>query len=221
MNLSFSFLLLFLICLQLLLLINGGKYDYTKTSDSLFAHFLVQDFGIADNGILKINYSSKQVNTTTNFSPNSSILKLVILDSTQRGSWYKSLVYAHTTDASDVRLSCQQPSLFSRNIKINSEEEISFVVGRNFSTANQFSVLLMQCKYLSEDNQVEITVDVETKNIKPDSFIAPPSTSSISTDENYTYLSIEETPFLHFFPFEISVYALLILGILFQIYLTQ
>lgn len=223
MMISYSLIFFFCFFLQLIVLISGGKYDYKKTSNSLFAHFLVQDFGIADNGVLSFNYNTKQLNTSTTFAPNTSLLKLVVMDSSQKGSWYGTLYHTHTTDSNDVRSSCQQPSLYSKYLPINSQEDTVFIIGRNFSTANLFSVLLLQCKELDEDNKIEVSVNVEMKNIKSDSnIISAPSTANYdSFNEDYTYLSIEDTPYLHFFPFEISVYSLLILGICFQIYLTQ
>lgn len=192
----------FLLCALLFFIsiffVNSLKKDYSRSSSTYFADYVVQQFGLATGALVTIDYD---IQPQTNSVYGSYVL-ILLVNERQRMSWYSS---PSGSDSNQISTMCQLPSYK----RIIATEPGSWNVTIDDSAgSNQYSIVVIQCRSSTADNPVTVSVHAELRNPKP-------------SGDGYNQLGIEQVMLVNFYGGVIIIYVLLLLGLMGQMFLAR
>lgn len=169
----------------------------TEKTSAPFAKTILQDFGLAIGGQITVDYSLSPQNPQL---PYDLYVVIAVVTQNQLEGFYNEVIDKTVTSTSTVATLCMQPSM--ARIVASNQGSFNMTISEDYD-AEQYSVILMQCRSSSSENPVDVTVEVNMKNPSP-------------TGSSFTHLSIEDVNLLRLFGGEGILYMLLILAVLGQ-----
>lgn len=169
----------------------------TEKTSTPFAKTILQDFGLAIGGQITVDYSLSPQNPQL---PYDLYVVIAVVTQNQLEGFYNEVIDKTVTSTSTVATLCMQPSM--ARIVASNQGSFNMTISEDYD-AEQYSVILMQCRSSSSENPVDVTVEVNMKNPSP-------------TGSSFTHLSIEDVNLLRLFGGEGILYMLLILAVLGQ-----
>ena len=143
-----------------------------------FGYYIINDFGVGPQGIFNIDYNVvlSDLSTASTVHPNSYIL-ILVLTKDEIDIWYSNLDKNDQNTVKDnIRTLCNRPSFLRRTV--SGKGSFSYTVPTILG-AQQFSVAMLQCETVYQQQAVDVSVTVEVKNFRPYS-------------ENYSQLPLDE-----------------------------
>lgn len=159
--------------------------DFSTVSTGIFTTIITESFGMSDQGQIDITYS---VGPKPDNPYPASPLLIAIINEGQRNGYYANL----------APNSCNLPTLFREVIYGNGN--ITYYTSVN---ADQYSVLLMQCRNGNPLSPVSAKIQVTMKNPKP-------------VGGGYQYLPINQVTYISILEGLIICYCILIGALMFQ-----
>lgn len=192
-----------LFCTLLLISFIGASYGiketYSKQRSGIFGDYLVNDFGMAVGGVIQVDYHVVPKYQTEQFD---SYLLLLVISSDQKDSWYDGLGDSDGDVTKNINMLCNQPAVYRQELfgsgTINFD--ISYSVG-----VDRFSVGVLQCRAGNSENPISMDITVEMKNARPNS-------------DEYSHFPIQQVMQVRVLEGELILYALMIVGMIGQIY---
>ena len=169
----------------------------TVRTTAPFAESILGNCGLAIGGQITLDYSLSPRNPQL---PYDVYVVIAVVTQNQLEGFYNEVGDKTVTSASTVATLCMQPSM--ARIVASNQGSFNMTISEDYD-AEQYSVILMQCRSVSSDNPVDITVEVNMKNPSP-------------TGSSFTHLSIEDVNLLRLFGGEGILYMLLILAVVGQ-----
>lgn len=161
--------------------------QYSTTSTGVFTSFITETFGMSDQGVIDITYS---VGPSAGESYPAAPLLIAIINEGQRLGYY----------ANPSPNSCNLPTLF-REV-IYGEGNITYYTSVN---ADQYSVLVMQCRNGNPAGPTHANIQVAMKNPRP-------------SGSGYQYLAIDQVTDISILEGLIICYCILFGALACQIY---
>lgn len=193
-----SSLVRWLCCLCLVVAVCGIKNTLKERTAGVFAKYVVDTFGMAVGGKIKVNYNIQPTNEALNTE---SYVLIVVLSYDQTDGWY-SQVGNKDLSVSAVSTMCQQPSMYRRRAIGSGSFEIDVTPDLG---ENRYSVAVLQCYEGDENNPINVHVTAELLNARPHS-------------DEYSHMPIDKVMEVRVLEGEMIIYALLFCGMLGQIY---
>lgn len=220
----FCSLLLWLYCLPTVQAVKG---HYTFTEKTTYGRYLEKSFGLAERGIIEMNYYMTVEDTSL---PYDSYLMLLVLTEKEKSSWFAVLEESDSSIRSKMSTLCTNPSwrrilVTTENTKENKGHFNLTIgtesgIGLSGTSSDQFTLVALQCRDSFADNAVTLHVHYEMKNARPsDDSTTTTSISSSTVDTSYySHLAIEEVMLVRFYGGSIIIYTMFTIGIAAMIY---
>lgn len=186
------------IILLLLGTVSAVHKAFTTTSSDAYAVLITKAFGMASGGLVTVDYNILAQNAS---APYTSYGIFLIVDETERDSWYGSIT---TTEKSFNLPSsyCNQPSIYRK--QLYGTGSFSYEIEAEFG-ADQYSLIFIQCQPSNATNPIYVHIEAQMKNVRPQS-------------TQYSHLSIDEVLIPRILEGEAIVFTVLILGLSGQIF---
>jgi hypothetical protein len=182
-------------------IITNENYILTGT----IARYYQRKFGLAQGGIINLEYKTSAVDDTL---PLNAYTLILLINDKQRVGFYKSLENSkkRVTDPNSVSNLCMQPSL-ERIVLIGATSgSYNLTIDSSYG-ADLYSVILLQCRtFSSDETSVKVDIKLEMKNLRPDH------------ETGYSQLPIHHVTLLSFYQGEAIALMLLCLLLLGQFY---
>lgn len=123
---------------------------YFRTSSSIFADYVIKDFGLTRGGYIKVDYNVSHYSMTSN----SSYILLLVLDDNEKSGWY--------SDLDDDSKYCQLPS-FAR-LQASNQGTFDIFIPDSASDA-RYSLLVLQCRL--PEIPVSVSISASMTNPRP------------------------------------------------------
>ena len=187
--------ILLLLCLGI---VSAVHKAFTTTSSDAYAVLITKDFGMASRGLITVDYSILAQNASAPFT---SYALFLIVDSTERDSWYGTISTTSKSFSLPSNL-CNQPSVLRK--QLYGTGSFSYEIDSSFGN-DQYSIVFIQCMPSTATNPIHVHVEAQMKNARPHS-------------SKYSHLSIDEVLIPRILEGEALIYTLLILGLSGQIF---
>jgi hypothetical protein len=182
-------------------IITNENYILTGT----IARYYQRKFGLAQGGIINLEYKTSAVDDTL---PLNAYTLILLINDKQHVGFYKSLENSKkkVTDPNSVSNLCMQPSL-ERIVLIGATSgSYNLTIDSSYG-ADLYSVILLQCRtFSSDETSVKVDIKLEMKNLRPDH------------ETGYSQLPIHHVTLLSFYQGEAIALMLLCLLLLGQFY---
>jgi hypothetical protein len=202
---NFSNLLIGLWSLLLLSPIHSIITNENYILPGTIARYYQRKFGLAQGGIINLEYKTSAVDDTL---PLNAYTLILLINDKQRVGFYKSLENSKkkVTDPNSVSNLCMQPSL-ERIVLIGATSgSYNLTIDSSYG-ADLYSVILLQCRtFSSDETSVKVDIKLEMKNLRPDH------------ETGYSQLPIHHVTLLSFYQGEAIALMLLCLLLLGQFY---
>ena len=167
------------------------KGTFQQTSSNVYGNYLQQSFGMAERGLISLEYNVK---ASDQLIPYQSYLIVLILTEAQKLGWYGGM----SNVQSNINTLCNQPSLFRQ--KIYGQGSI------NFETQNtdRYSVLVLQCFQGYSNNPISASVTYSMTNARP-------------VGNGYSHMAIQDVTYVRILEGEIILYVLMLAGLIGQV----
>lgn len=171
---------------------------FTTTSSDAYAVLIAKTFGMASRGLVTVDYSISAQNESL---PYSSYATFLLVEETQRDSWYGTLTTKEKTFSLPSTM-CTQPSIFRK--QVYGSGAFTYEIDPDYG-ADQYTLIFIQCMPSTSTNPINVHIEAQMKNARPYS-------------SKYSHLSIDEVLIPRILEGEALIYTLLILGLSGQIY---
>ncbi len=191
------------------------KGSFEDTGSQSFGRLIHKNFGMAEGGIITMNYHVMAKNPLV---PYTSYVLILILTEDEFNGWYGGL----DTDKNvygDMSNYCSLPS-WKRLLILDADNyhgQFNMTVNSD-SGSNRFSIALLQCKVGSSANPVTILFSYEMKNRRPTTPLEQQNNYQVDFLGDYSHLAIEDVNLERFYGGTIIMYTLLTVGMLAMIY---
>lgn len=154
---------------------------------------------MAVGGRIDVDYSVGPKNVSAPFD---SYLLLLIVTSAQKESWYGGLGDSDADVTKNINTLCNQPAMLRKEIIGTGSVrlDIDYSLG-----VDEYSVAVLQCRQGYSNNPTLIDINLVMLNARPDS-------------DEYSHFPIQQVMEVRVLHGELIVYALLILGMIGQMY---
>jgi len=195
-------LLILILILSYITISNSIVVKYDNTINTYESNTLVKSFGMASGGIITINSNIKSNNNTITLLNDYYILILIVTQSQMIG-WYS---YNNNNNNNNGLYNlCNSPSQVRYTPNINSINNYTYIINDN----DLYNILLLQCYNGNINNTLSISITASLVNIIP------------YNNNVYTQLPIEEVMIPRVVLFEIIIYIILCISLIFQLYINK
>lgn len=175
------------------------KVDYSKSASYQFGEYVQKSFGMAENGVISIDYNVYPQDPSL---PYESYALILILNDAQQRNWYSLLDNSEADIVDNIDGLCNQPSL--QRIQPWGAGRANLTITPSIGS-DLFTVVVLQCRVGDSDNPVTVEVDLSMVNARPEG-------------SGTSHLPIQFVMLTRVFQGFIIAYSLLVVGILGQYY---
>ena len=195
-------IILVLLALQYCNLIYSVETSYNKdNSAGIFEEFLVQDFGVAENAVVSLDYSivpsscAEENNCIGNTTDG---ILFLLMTYNERIGWYSDV----SKSTSNINNICNRPSIYRQLLK--GKGTINYIAPLHW-TPDRYSVLIARCNSVLPKAALNIDMTLTLRNPLPYS-------------NEYSHLPIDEVMLPHVAVGFLIIYCMYLAGLLGQIY---
>jgi hypothetical protein len=190
-----------------------GNFDYTGSES--FGRLIHKSFGMAEGGIITMNYHITAKDSSRSYT---SYVLLLILTEDEFNGWFGGLdIQANLYG--DMSKYCSLPS-WKRILVTNANAysgTFNMTINQD-SGSDRFSIAMLQCRDGSDSNPITISLNYEMKNLRPTTPVQQQNNFDVDYLGDYSHLAMEDVNLERFYGGTIIMYTLLTIGMLGMIY---